>query len=264
METEANRVRNVVGVLAVLVLVWTISGEGLTRAEGQGAGAQTQPRREQTTHDLRHLWNFDAEKPGQTPAGFSAGTIGSGLRGVWRVEADPQAPTAPNMLVQTMPCSSAANSECLQVLFAEGITYEYPDLAVRFRIASEGLRGGGGIVFGARDARNCYAAIVELATDTLEVVRVVDGQVTVLGHEPVKRGKTAWHLLRVQHNTILSKDFMEISFDGHIVFSSWYKYKELGAGQIGLVTRGEAVVGFDNFHAIQLFSQRPLSPPAAY
>jgi hypothetical protein len=94
------------------------------------------------------------------------------------------------------------------------------------------------------------------------VVHVVDGQLTVIGREPVKRRKTDWHLLRVQHNTILSKDFLEISFDGQIAFTHWDK--KLGAGQIGLVTRGDAAIWFDNFDAVQLFSQRPLSPPAAY
>jgi hypothetical protein len=103
---------------------------------------------------------------------------------------------------------------------------------------------------------------VDLATEVLEVVRVVDGQVTVMGREPLKRRKTDWHVLRVQHNTILSKDFLEIAFDGQIAFTHWDK--KLGAGQIGLVTRGDATIWFDNFDAVQLFSQRPLSPPAAY
>ncbi len=31
-----------------------------------------------------------------------------------------------------------------------------------------------------------------------------------------------------------------------------------------IVVRGEATISFDNFHAIPLYSQRPLSPPAAY
>ena len=117
-------------------------------------------------------------------------------------------------------------------------------------------------MFGARDQRNFYAALVDPASEMLEVIRVVDGQISILGREPAKREKGAWHRLRVQHNTILSKDFLEIAFDGRIVFTLWRQ--ALGAGQIGLATRGEAPLAFDHLAAIQLYSQRPLSPPAAY
>jgi hypothetical protein len=225
------------------------------------AGAEPPVKREHTTNDLRHFWNFDGDRPGETPSGFSIGTIGEGAVGHWTIEADPQAPSSPNRLVQTTPCPTGV-AGCLQVLLMEGTTYEYPDLTVRFRLAGEGKEGAGGLVFGARDARNFYAAMVDLATDTLEVIRVLDGQATVLGRQGVKREKSAWHRLRAQHNTILSKDYVEISFDGLLVFSTWEK--AVGSGKIGLITGGEGILAFDNLNAIQLFSQRPLSPPAAY
>jgi hypothetical protein len=118
-------------------------------------------------------------------------------------------------------------------------------------------------VFGAtKDARTFYAAVVDLAAGTLDVMRVMDGKMTSIGREAVKLKPVPWHTLRLQHNTILSKDFLEISFDGHIVYTR--SDEKLGAGQIGLVTRGDAPVWFDNFDAVQLFSQRLLSPPAAY
>src|SRR5574341_1250795 len=220
------------------------------------AGAEPPVKREHTTNDLRHFWNFDGDRPGERPSGFSTGTIGEGTLGEWKIEADPQAPSSPNRLVQTTPCP-AGTAGCLQVLLVEGTTYEYPDLTVRLRPAGEGNQGTGGLVFGARDARNFYAAMVDLATDTLEVIRVLDGRVTVLGRQGVKRDKSAWHRLRAQHNTILSKDYVEISFDGRIVFSTWEK--AVGSGKIGLITRGEGPLAFDNLNAIQLFSQRPLS-----
>lgn len=239
------------------LLVWSSMG---------GAPAQAEP----ASPDLRHFWRFDQDKQGESPAGFVAGTLtattgGENQAGTWKVEADPEAPSLPNRLTQEAACpnvTGAGNPVCLQVLLVQGITYEYPDLTVRVKMASEGSRGGAGIVFQAKDARNFYAAMVNLTTESLEVVRVVEGQVSVIGHEPVKRKSSAWHTLRVQHNTILSKDFVEVAFDGRIVFTHWDK--KLGAGQVGLVTRGDATIWFDNFDVVQLFSQRPLSPPAAY
>ena len=230
---------------------------------------------EQASLDLRHFFRFDTDQPGKGPAGFTAFTVGEGPAGAWIVEADPQAPTSPNRLSQSTACPTTAVQErpgCLQLLLLDGLTYEYPDLTVRLRAASKNPQGGetgqsgptqAGLVFGAtKDARTFYAAIVDLTTGMLDVVRVTDGKIMSIGHETVKRKPVPWHTLRLQHNTILSKDFLEISFDGNIVFT--HSDKKLGTGQIGLMTRGEAPVWFDNFDAVQLFSQRLLSPPAAY
>lgn len=244
----------------LLAGVVTVQTAGL--AAEPGAGSTVQGHRDQAALDLHHRWTFDTGKPGAIPAGFSMLTIGAGPAGKWEIEDDPQAPSAPNRLTQSPSCSDADAAGCLQVLLAEGINYEYADLSIRLRMISEKAHGGGGIAFKARDARNFYAAIVDLAGDTLEVIRLVDGRPTVLGQVPVTRKPVDWHTLRVQHNTILSKDFLEITFDGQIVFSRWEKV--VGGGQIGLVTKGAGIVGFDNFDAIQLYSQQPLSPPAAY
>lgn len=242
---------------------WVIAGALIALLASEGPA-----RAEQASTDLRHFWRFDTDKPGESPVGFTAGTVVAGANsksqaGTWKVEADPQTPTPPNRLTQEASCSAAgADAICFQLLLANDLTYEYPDLTVRLKTASEGARGRAGLVFGAKDTRNFYAAIVDLAAETMEVIRVVDGQVSLIGRAPAKRKQALWHMLRVQHNTILSKDFLEISFDGKLAFT--HSDKRLGIGQIGLVTRGDAPIWFDNFDAVQLFSQRPLSPPAAY
>ncbi|MEW6543995.1 MAG: hypothetical protein AB1411_10340 [Nitrospirota bacterium] len=228
---------------------------------GEEKGARAYNEKAQAELDLRHLWNFDKDKPGGPPAGFIALTVGAGQAGGWTVEADPLAPSAPNRLSQTVLCPGG----CYQLLLAEGVTYDYVDLTVRLRVVSgtPATTGAtGGAVFRVKDERNFHAALVDLAAQSLEVIRVVDGQATVLAHEPVKLRPGAWHPLRVLHETILSKDLMEISFDGKIVFSTWDQ--ERYGGRIGLATRGDAAIGFDNFHVIRLYSQKPLSPPAAY
>ncbi|MCH7566668.1 MAG: hypothetical protein IH787_03240 [Nitrospirae bacterium] len=117
-------------------------------------------------------------------------------------------------------------------------------------------------MFGLKDPENFYAALVDLTAGTLEVIRVLDGKDTVLGRAPVRRKQAPWHSLRVQRNTILSKEFIQTSFDGRLAVS--VEDNALGAGQIGLMTRGGSLMGFDNFHVIHLYSQRPFSPPAAY
>jgi hypothetical protein len=101
-----------------------------------------------------------------------------------------------------------------------------------------------------------------LAGKDIEVTRVQDGKATTLAHAELAPKKVAWHLLRVRRNTIISKEYIEVFLDGLQVFS--VEDKTFGTGQIGLVTRGSAMAEFDNFTAAPLYSQKPLSGPAAY
>jgi hypothetical protein len=157
--------------------------------------------------------------------------------------------------------SACAENSCYQLLLADGFAYEYPDLSVRIR-ATENIPGIGGVVLGAKDAGNFYAAVVDVDDRTAQVVRVVAGRETMLAQAPVHLKPVEWHSLRVQRNTIISKDFMEVFVDGTLVLS--VEDQALGLGQVGLLVKGKSSLVFDTFHAVPLFSHRPLSSPPAY
>lgn len=207
---------------------------------------------------LFNKWTFDKEVVNNVPAGFATLSLGDSGEAVWRVETDAGAPTAPNVLAVTAACDP---SGCFQLLVAQGLEYEYPDLSVRFRTGND-PSGIGGLVLGVKDGRNFYAALVEPATARAQVVRVLDGAVTVLGQMPITLKPIEWHSLRVQRNTIVSKDFIEAFVDGVLVLS--VEDQTLGTGQVGMVAQGKTAWFFDTFHAVPLFSHRPLSAPAAY
>jgi hypothetical protein len=141
------------------------------------------------------------------------------------------------------------------------LDYEYPDVTVRFR-AAEGIAGLGGLAFSARNAENFYAVVVDPAGPTVQVVRVVAGDERTLAQAPVALKPVDWHTIRVQRNTILSKDFIETFVDGSLVLS--VEDQTLGLGKVGLVVFGESSLLFDTLHAVPLFSHRPVSPPPAY
>jgi hypothetical protein len=90
----------------------------------------------------------------------------------------------------------------------------------------------------------------------------LNGREHVLGQASVSLKPVEWHSLRLQRNTIISKDFIEVFVDGVLVLS--IEDQALGLGQIGLVVLGTSTVLFDSFHAVPLFSHRPLSAPPAY
>lgn len=214
--------------------------------------------KKQAMGGLFNKWTFDQDQPSAVPAGFVGLAAGDGQPAQWIVQGNASAPSLPNVVAVSSRCASGP---CYQLLLAQGFDYEYPDLSVRFR-APEETAGIGGVVFGAKDAANFYAVVVDLASLTVRVVRMVAGTETVLAQAPVTLKPVEWHSLRVQRNTIISKDFIETFVDGTLVLS--VEDQALGLGQVGLLASGESSLLFDTFHAVPLFSHRPLSAPAAY
>ena len=228
---------------------------------GERLSATQPPSESRVPFDLFKTWNFDKDKTDQLPAGFSAFSAGIGSAPVWVVVQDSSAQTPPNLLKQSAPCRSEA---CHQLLLVDALQYEYLDLIVRIRLAdaSDGSSGSAGVVLGARDHQNYYAVTVNPSGKEIEAARVEEGKTTILAHAEITPRQVAWHLLRVRRNTIISKEYIEVFFDGVQVFS--VEDKTFGQGQIGLITRGPATVEFDNLTAAPLYSQKPLSGPAAY
>jgi hypothetical protein len=204
-------------------------------------------------------WTFDQQNPSEIPAEFSQLNFGEESASEWAIQADAEAPSAPNSLRAESTCQSAS---CYRLLIADKLQYEYPDVSVRLRFPTGGGIGQGGIVIGLQDASNFYAAIVDLASKQLEIIRVIGGQVTRLGRTAISPKAVEWHSLRVQRDTIISKDVIEAFFDGVLVLS--VQDQSLALGRVGLVVHGKSSLYFDSLHAVPLFSQRPFSAPAAY
>lgn len=244
------------------LVVLFLCGGGLIDRPAQAIQRESQEEKEanlkkQAMGGLFKQWTFDHETVATLPSGFAALASNGQPQAAWTIQQDHAAPTRPNVVAVTAQCSEG----CYQLLVATGLDYEYPDLSVRFR-APESGPATGGVVFGATDAANFYAAVVDLRNLNVQVVRVVDGQESVLAQSPVKLKPVDWHSLRVQRNTIISKDFIETFVDGTLVLS--VEDQTLGLGQVGLLAKGNSSLFFDAFHAVPLFSHRPLSAPAAY
>lgn len=214
--------------------------------------------KQQATGGLFNKWTFDKDATKSIPGGFIPLSFGEGVTAVWSVEPDETAPSAPNVVAGTSLCEGAG---CLRLLVAQGLEYEYPDLAMRIRSA-ERADGVGGFVFALKDAQNFYAVLVDLGAKRAQVIRVIEGVTTVLGQAPVTLKPIDWHSLRAQRNTIVSKDFIEVFVDGVLAIS--VEDQMLGIGQVGVVMQGKTSLLFDTLHAVPLFSHRPLSAPAAY
>lgn len=254
-----------IGRVAVALVLVVIVGEWLVCIErSQAIQAESRTEKEanlkgQAQGGLFNRWTFDQQKSGEAPAGFSMLGFGEGPAADWTVKADTDAPSASNILAVKSSCQAVT---CYRLIVADEFQYEYPDVSVRMRFPVDAAAGVGGVVFGLKDARHFYAVVVDLAAKTLEVSRVVDGTETRLGRSSITPKAFPWHMLRIQRNTIISKDFIETFFDGQLAVT--VEDQSLATGQVGLLVRGPIALDFDSVHAVPLFSHRPLSAPAAY
>ncbi|MEO8325555.1 MAG: hypothetical protein ABI618_06880 [Nitrospirota bacterium] len=212
-----------------------------------------------TTPPLFQEWNFDQSALSDLPDGFTKAVGGSSGKGGWTVKEDPSASSRPHLVEQRLQC---AEDWCYQLLIAEGAVAEYVDLSVQIKLNLGTPTGKAGLAFGVQDDKNFYAAVVEPRTNEVVVYVVKNGEPTELGRESLIPRSADWHFLRVQRNTIISKEFTEISFDHHLVMS--VADQSFKKGELGLVAIGDGSFSFDNLRAMELQSNRPLSRPSAY
>ena len=172
---------------------------------------------------------------------------------------DPTAPSRPQLVEQQLTCGEGP---CYQLLFVDGVTVEYVDLSVRMKMRLGTPSGKAGLAYGIQDAHNFYAVVVEPKTNEIVAYVVKDGQPKEIARETLILEPSEWHFLRIQRNTIVSKEFTEIFFDHHLLIDVYDQSFKIG--KFGLVAMGDAAFSFDNFRAIELMANRPLSRPAAY
>lgn len=207
----------------------------------------------------RGEWRFDDDAAGQAPKGFSEVSVGGNGAGSWVVASGDQALSAPNLLKQVKPCGGEG---CFHILQADHADYNFVDIIFRIRPLQDQTSGIGGGVFSVKDSKNFYAVLVDFSKDQLSLIRVLNGEESVLGTSPITRKGQGWHSIRAQRNTNLTSEYIETYFDHKMAVS--VQDQSLGVGGVGLVTRGAAPIGFDNLKTIRIYSQDTLSSPAAY
>ncbi|GJL70399.1 MAG: hypothetical protein NPIRA06_30340 [Nitrospirales bacterium] len=212
-----------------------------------------------TTPPLFQEWKFDQSAVSDSPDGFTKAVGGFSGKGEWSVKEDPSAPSRPHLVEQRLQCSEGW---CYQLLIAEDAVAEYVDLSVRMKLNLGTPTGKAGLAYGVQDDKNFYAAVVEPKTNEVVVYVVKNGEPIELGRESLIPRSAEWHFLRIQRNTIISKEITEISFDNHLVMS--VADQSFKKGQLGLVAIGDGSFSFDNLRAMELQSNRPLSRPSAY
>jgi len=178
--------------------------------------------------------NFDQEKPGSAPSGWSCGVTGSG-KPRWMVEGDVSAPSAPHVLRQS---GSGTFPWCVR----NGTSLADGFVEVKFRPEKGNEDRAGGIVWRWKDGDNYYVARANAMEDNVSLYCTEAGRRKTLKYvnAPVPSG--VWHTLRVEflgtRISVVLNGKTQLQFeDSHIA----------GAGAIGVWTKADSVTAFDDF-----------------
>jgi len=190
--------------------------------------------------------NFDADPEGKAPKGFSAGLTGKGKPGVWVVQKDPTAPSAPNVLAQT---DQDATSYRFPVCVYDGFSARDVDLSVRYKPIAGKEDQAAGLVWRYKDESNYYIARANANENNVVLYKVENGirtDLPLLGKGRTYGAKDKipsgeWGTLRI------------VATGGRFeVYSNGKKLFEVedgtfpGEGKIGVWTKADSYTLFDD------------------
>ena len=177
---------------------------------------------------------FDTAATGVPPPGWTCGVTGSGVP-KWTVEADPSAPSPPNVLKQS---GSGTFPWCVKngTAIADGF------VEVKFKPIAGREDRAGGVVWRWQDGDNYYIARANALEGNVSLYHTQGGRRITIKYVDARVTANVWHTLRVEfsarHIKVIfdGKPAIELE-DGHIA----------GAGAVGVWTKADSVTAFDDF-----------------
>jgi hypothetical protein len=181
-----------------------------------------------------NLIDFNQMQVAAAPSGWLCGVTGTGAPR-WIVEADPTAPSPPNVLRQS---GSGTYPWCV----LKGTSYANGFVEVKFKPIAGREDQAGGLVWRWTGADRYYVARANALENNVSLYYTEGGVRKTLRYvdAPVPRGQ--WHVLRVEfggkHIRVLLDGVARIGMDDtHIE----------GQGSVGVWTKADSVTAFDDF-----------------
>ena len=178
--------------------------------------------------------NFDQDKPGALPAGWTAGVTGRGAPR-WAVMADPTAPSKPHVLQQS---GSGTFPWCVRK--DASVTDGFVE--VKFRPISGREDQAGGVVWRWKDGDNYYVARANALENNVSLYHTTAGRRITIKYVDAPVPGNTWHTLRVEFAgkrikvMLNGKTYIDLE-DGNFA----------GSGAIGVWTKADSVTAFDDF-----------------
>ncbi|MBI3530846.1 MAG: hypothetical protein HY067_23115 [Betaproteobacteria bacterium] len=189
-----------------------------------------------TTMTMAHAEtiNFDRDEVGKVPAGWTTGVTGRGSP-KWAVEADPTAPSKPNVLLQS---GVGTFPWCVKkdVSISDGF------VEVKFKSISGREDEAGGLVWRWKDGDNYYVARANALEDNVSLYHTTGGRRITIKYVDAPVPANQWHTLRVE----FSGKKIRVLLDGKIYVDLQDSHIS-GPGAVGVWTKADSVTAFDDF-----------------
>lgn len=189
------------------------------------------------------IFNFDRDALGIPPQGFTVSTGGEGPEIHWEVQRDALAPSRPNVLVQS---GKARPGDNFALLILKNVVIAHGEVVVRFRTLSGQESQATGIVFRYQDPKNYDVLLADSHEDRCALYRIKKGKVKMLDAINTIVSPYTWHELRL---TFTADKYTGL-LDGEAVIGG-KSPKEFGPGQVGLLTKSDSAIAFDDFRVSQ-------------
>jgi hypothetical protein len=190
--------------------------------------------------------DFEKDKAGQPPGGFTLALTGKGKPGVWAIKKDEASPGQGNVLAQT---DADSTSYRFPVAVFDGVSAKDLDVSVKFKPISGKVDQGAGIVWRYKDQDNYYIVRANALEGNVVLYKVENGRRTDL---PLKdKGRTygmkdkvpsgQWSTLRV----VAQGNLFEVYNNG----KKLYEVEDstfTEAGKVGLWTKADSTIYFDD------------------
>jgi hypothetical protein len=178
--------------------------------------------------------NFDRDRPGSLPAGWSCGVTGRGSP-VWEVAADRSAPSAPNVLRQS---GKGTFPWCVK----KGASLADGFVEVKFKSEKGREDQAGGIVWRWKDGDNYYVARANALEDNVSLYYTAGGKRNTIKYVDAPVPPNVWHTLRVE----FAGKRIKVLLDGKAYIEQEDDHIA-GAGAAGVWTKADSVTVFDDF-----------------
>ncbi|MGH9768076.1 MAG: family 16 glycoside hydrolase [Blastocatellia bacterium] len=194
--------------------------------------------------------DFNKDKAGEPPKGFSTALTGQGKAGVWVVTKDEASPNQGNVLAQT---DADATGYRFPLCVHDGVTAKDADMSVKFKPVSGKKDQAAGIVWRYRDKDNYYIVRANALENNVVLYKVQNGKREDL---PVKgEGRTYGKKATVPKNQWSE---LRVTAKGNL-FTVWLNGQKLyevedatftEAGKVGLWTKADSVTYFDDLKVV--------------
>ena len=181
---------------------------------------------------------FDEDAVGSPPAGWDFARTGQGAEGKWIVRGDQETPKN-HVLVQE---SRDPTDYRFPLALVQDGSFKDVTLSVRARPLSGEVDQGFGLVWRYKDANNYYVTRCNADENNCRIYHVVAGKRVAFQNHNVKVASKAWHTLKVE----AAGDHFTVWYDGQKVLDAKDEtFKD--AGRVGLWTKADSVIQFDDF-----------------